>query len=72
MARYYKTFANGIANISQDDLTKGVAEVHKRGFQAVIHTNADEATEMALNALTAAQRQYPQLATGTGWSTINS
>jgi predicted amidohydrolase YtcJ len=34
--------------------------VHKRGFQAVIHTNADEATEMALNALTEAQRQYPQ------------
>jgi predicted amidohydrolase YtcJ len=34
---YYKTFANGIANISQDDLTKWVTEVHKRGFQAVIH-----------------------------------
>ena len=48
---YYKTFANGVANISQDDLTKGVIEVHKRGFQAVIHANADEATEMALNAL---------------------
>ena len=60
---YYKTFANGIANISQDDLTKWVTEVHKRGFQAVIHTNADEATEMALTALTEAERQYPQLAT---------
>lgn len=60
---YYKTFANGIANISQDDLTKWVGEVHKRGFQAVIHTNADEATEMALTALTEAERQYPQSAT---------
>ena len=60
---YYKTFANGIANISQDDLTKWVTEVHERGFQAVIHTNADEATEMALTALTEAERQYPQLAT---------
>ena len=60
---YYKTFANGIANISQEDLSKWVLEVHKRGFQAVIHTNADEATEMALTALTAAERQYPQLAT---------
>ena len=44
---YYKTFANGVANISQDDLSKWVLEVHKRGFQAVIHTNADQATEMA-------------------------
>jgi len=60
---YYKTFANGVANISQADLTKWVGEVHKRGFQAVIHTNADEATEMALAAVTEAQRQYPQPAT---------
>jgi predicted amidohydrolase YtcJ len=29
----------------------------------VIHTNANEATEMALTALTEAQRQYPQPAT---------
>ena len=57
---YYKTFDNGIANISQDDLTKWVSEVHKRGFQSVIHTNADGATEMALNAVSEAQRQYPQ------------
>jgi hypothetical protein len=42
---YYKTFANGVANISQEDLSKWVLEVHKRGFQAVIHTNADQATE---------------------------
>ena len=60
---YYKTFANGVANISQEDLSKWVLEVHKRGFQAVIHANADQATEMALVALAAAQRQYPQLAT---------
>jgi len=60
---YYKTFANGIANISQEDLNKWVLEVHKRGFQAVIHTNGNQATEMALLALAAAQRQYPQLAT---------
>ena len=60
---YYKTFANGVANISQEDLDKWVFEVHKRGFQAVIHANADQATEMALLALAAAQRQYPQFAT---------
>jgi predicted amidohydrolase YtcJ len=60
---YYKTFANGVANISQEDLNKWTLEVHKRGFQAVIHTNADEATEMALLALAAAQQQYPRLAT---------
>jgi hypothetical protein len=60
---YYKTFANGVANISQEDLNKWVFEVHKRGYQAVIHTNADQATEMGLTAIAAAQRQYPQLAT---------
>ena len=60
---YYKTFANGVANISQDDLNKWVAEVHKRGFQAVIHANGDQATEMALVAVGEAQRQYPRLAT---------
>ncbi len=60
---YYKTLANGVANITQDDLNKWVAEVHKRGFQSVIHANASEATEMALTALTEAQRQYPQPAT---------
>ena len=60
---YYKTFANGVANISQDDLSKWILEVNKRGFQAVIHTNADQATEMALVALDAAERQYPRLAT---------
>ncbi|MGH6825011.1 amidohydrolase [Methyloceanibacter sp.] len=60
---YYKTFANGVANISQEDLNKWVLEVHKRGFQAVIHTNGNEATEMALTALSEAERQDPQLAT---------
>ena len=57
---YYKSFANGVANIPQEDLSKWVLEVHKRGLQAVIHTNGDQATEMALLALAAAQRQYPQ------------
>jgi predicted amidohydrolase YtcJ len=60
---YYKTFANGVANFSQEELNKWVLEVHKRGFQVIIHTNADQATEMALSALTEAQRQYPRLAT---------
>lgn len=60
---YYKTFAQGVANISQKDLNEWVLEVHKRGFQAVIHTNASMATEMALRALEAAQRQYPRLGT---------
>ena len=59
---YYRTFANGVADISQQDLNKWVLEVHKRGFQAIIHTNGDQATEMALQALAAAQRQYPRFA----------
>ena len=59
---YYRTFANGVADMSQQDLNKWVLEVHKRGFQVVIHTNGDQATEMALLALAAARRQYPQFA----------
>jgi predicted amidohydrolase YtcJ len=59
---YYKTFANGVANISQEDLNKWILEVHRRGFQAVIHTNGNQATEMALLALAAAQQQHPELA----------
>ncbi|HEY6992883.1 MAG TPA: amidohydrolase [Xanthobacteraceae bacterium] len=60
---YYRTFANGVVNISQEDLNKWVLEVHRRGFQVVIHTNANAATEMALLALAEAQRQYPRFAT---------
>jgi predicted amidohydrolase YtcJ len=59
---YYRTFANGVADISQQNLNRWVLEVHKRGFQAIIHTNGDQATEMALLALAEAQRQYPQFA----------
>jgi predicted amidohydrolase YtcJ len=57
---YYKTFANGVANMSQEDLNKWILEVHKRGYQAVMHTNGNLATEMALEALSEAQRQYPR------------
>jgi predicted amidohydrolase YtcJ len=60
---YFKTFAQGVANLTQQQLTEGVLEVHKRGFQAVIHTNGDLATEMALVSLEEAQRQYPRLGT---------
>ncbi len=59
---YYKSFKNGVANISQDDLNKWVFEVHKRGLQAVIHTNGDEATAMALTALERAEQQAPRFA----------
>ena len=69
---YYKTFANGVANITQEELNKGVLEVHKRGFQAVIHTNADQATEMALEALDEPSASIRAWRPGTGSSTISS
>jgi len=56
---YYQSFQNGVANIQQDALNKGVLEVHRRGLQAVIHTNADQATDMGLDAVTAAQKAHP-------------
>jgi glycerol-3-phosphate O-acyltransferase len=60
---YYKTFANGVANMSQENLNKWILEVRKRGYQAVLHTNGNLATEMALEALSEAQRQYPRVGT---------
>ncbi len=72
VVRLHKTFANGVANISQADLNKWVIEVHKRGFQAVIHTNADQATEMALLALAAASDNTRSWRPGTGWSITSS
>ncbi len=56
---YYRTLENGVANISQEDLNRDVLEVHKRGLQAVIHTNGDKATDMALDAIEAAQKAHP-------------
>lgn len=56
---YYKTFKNGVANLTQDELNKGVLEVHKRGFQAVLHANANMATQMAITALKAAYAAAP-------------
>lgn len=56
---YYRSFRNGVANIPQEELNKGVLEVHKRGLQAVIHTNGDMATDMALDAIEAAQKAFP-------------
>lgn len=60
---YYKTMQNGVANIAQDDLNKGVLEVQKRGHQAIIHTNGNQATEMALIALEHAAAEHPLPAT---------
>lgn len=56
---YYKTFKNGVANLTQDELNKGVLEVHKRGFQSVLHANGNMATEMAITALKAAYAAAP-------------
>lgn len=56
---YFRTMDNGVANISQEDLDKAVFEVHRRGYQAVIHTNGNGATEMALTALERAMREHP-------------
>ena len=68
---YYKSFKNGVANISQDDLNKGVLEVHKRGLQAVIHTNGDQATEMGLSQSRPPSASIRSSPTATASSTIS-
>lgn len=48
---YYDGTANGVWNIGPDDIERILAAYHRAGFQVHIHTNGDEASEVALNAI---------------------
>lgn len=57
---YYNGAPNGIWVTSPDDLDHIVEHYHRAGIQLHIHTNGDEATELALNAVERALVQYPR------------
>ena len=58
---YYNGAPNGIWNQSPQQLAAAIAHFHAQGLQMHIHTNGDEATEVALDALEAALAQHPRL-----------
>ncbi len=57
---YYNDAPNGIWVIAPEELDKLVLEYHRAGAQLHIHTNGDEATELAINAIERALIKYPR------------
>ncbi len=58
---YHNGAPNGLWYIAPEDLFRIVAAYHEAGVQLHIHTNGDEATEVALDAIEAAQVARPRL-----------
>ena len=58
---YYKGLPNGVWNTGPDELEELVQAYHDAGLQVYIHANADEASEVALNAIEAVLTRTPRL-----------
>ncbi len=48
---YYDGTPNGVWNTGPDEIDKMVLDYHREGFQVHIHTNGDEASEVAIEAV---------------------
>lgn len=48
---YYDGTPNGVWNVGPDELDRILLTYHKAGFQVHIHTNGDEASEVAIEAV---------------------
>jgi predicted amidohydrolase YtcJ len=57
---YHNGAANGLWYIAPEELPRLVEAYHRAGLQLHIHTNGDEATELALDAIEAAQSAMPR------------
>jgi predicted amidohydrolase YtcJ len=57
---YHNGAPNGLWYIAPEQLPRLVDAYHKAGIQLHIHTNGDEATELALDAVEAAQTAMPR------------
>jgi len=57
---YHNGAANGLWYIAPEELPRLVDAYHRAGVQLHIHTNGDEATELALDAIEAAQIAMPR------------
>ncbi len=56
---YHDGSENGLWYVAPDDLERIVTCYHRAGIQLHIHTNGDEATDAALDAIEAAQHAHP-------------
>lgn len=57
---YHNGAPNGLWYIAPEDLPRLVGLYHKAGIQLHIHTNGDEATELALDAVEKVQTAHPR------------
>jgi predicted amidohydrolase YtcJ len=57
---YHNGKPNGLWNLDPDTLGELVLSYHKAGLHLHIHTNGDEASELMLDAVEAAQLAYPR------------
>lgn len=57
---YYNGAPNGIWNTSPAELRQALLTFHKAGFQVHIHTNGDEATELALETIESILAEAPR------------
>jgi len=57
---YYDGTPNGVWNVGPDDLDRLLLAWHREGFQVHIHTNGDEASEVALNAVERVLAEAPR------------
>ncbi|MGJ5203431.1 amidohydrolase [Bradyrhizobium sp. HKCCYLR20261] len=57
---YHNGASNGLWYIAPDELPRLVDLYHRAGIQLHIHTNGDEATELALDAVEKAQTAHPR------------
>jgi predicted amidohydrolase YtcJ len=57
---YHNGAPNGLWYIAPEELPRIVEAYHRAGLQLHIHTNGDEATELALDAIEAAQTAMPR------------
>ena len=55
---YYNGKPNGLWNMDPEQLTALVLHYHKEGLHLHIHTNGDEASEVMLDAIEAAQLEH--------------
>lgn len=59
--RYYRTGGNGIWNRPPEQVVEIVRALHQAGLQVIAHCNGDEAAEVFVDAVAAAQAAAPRL-----------
>jgi predicted amidohydrolase YtcJ len=57
---YYDGTPNGVWNIGPDEIDKYLLAYHRAGFQVHIHTNGDEASEVAIESVERALAASPR------------